>query len=78
VALISDPVTFGFTSGAALTIASSQLKSFFGFTSSKETKFLGYLEAIFDNWASISIPDVIMGVSSLVGLLILQVSKLNF
>lgn len=75
-ALISDPVTLGFTSGAALTIASSQLKSLLGFSSTKATTFLGYWEAIFENWGSICFPDVIMGFSCLLMLLILQVSKL--
>ena len=46
VEFLSEPVVSGFISGAALTIASSQLKKLFGlsFTSSAKQDFLHYME----------------------------------
>lgn len=77
VQFISFPVTVGFTTAAAITIASGQLKSFFGLTSGSSNEFLESWENIFEHFDEIKLWDTVLGVSTLIILLILKV-RLNF
>ncbi len=71
------PVTAGFTSAAAITIASGQLKSLFGLKIEKESHTEGimgtYIE-FFENIGSIRLPDTILGLICIVILLLMRVS----
>jgi MFS superfamily sulfate permease-like transporter len=75
VSLISDPVTTGFTAGAALTIAMSQLKSLLGFATATGGNLIGYWTDLFHNLYSgtYSVPDTMLGLSCVFLLTLLQV-----
>lgn len=74
VSFISESVVIGFTSGAASTIISSQVKSFLGIAGPKGSGFMGYWRAIFRDINSISLADCSMGILSFITLLLLRVS----
>ena len=74
---ISVPVTAGFTSAAAITIASSQLKELFGL----EIKHKSHIEGItgtwvdvIDNFGSLRAADTVLGLTCVVVLLLMRVS----
>jgi MFS superfamily sulfate permease-like transporter len=73
VRFISEPVTIGFTGGAALTIISSQVKSFFGLEGEKGDGFLGYWTAVFRDIQTIKWGDTVVGVTAFVALMLLRV-----
>lgn len=78
VSFISEPVTIGFTSGAAMTIATSQVKSLLGLSGEKGEGFISYWQAIFKNIATITAGDAILGFGSLIVLLSLRVKTKTF
>lgn len=72
---ISYPVTIGFTSAAAITIASGQIKSFFGLTVKSSNDFIDSWRVLFSNFGDIRLWDTLLGVATLVFLLVLRVSE---
>lgn len=73
VSFISEPVTIGFTSGAALTIASSQVASLLGLSGEKGKDFITYWKSVFKNINTVKPADAILGVGCIVVLLLLRV-----
>lgn len=71
---ISLPVTAGFTSAAAITIASGQLKSLFGIPG-KSNEFIESWINVFKNIHEIRLWDSVLGVSTIVVLLLLMQMK---
>ncbi|KAJ1526898.1 hypothetical protein ONE63_008450 [Megalurothrips usitatus] len=68
---ISMPVTVGFTSAAAITIASSQLKGLFGLKG-RSDKFLDSIINFFEHIREVKGWDSALGVSTIVALLLMQ------
>ncbi|KAK0169455.1 hypothetical protein PV327_011559, partial [Microctonus hyperodae] len=68
---ISLPVITGFTSAAAISIASSQFKPLLGIPGRSE-KFVDGIVSIFKNLDKINVWDVFLGISTLTCLLILK------
>ncbi len=63
---IPRPVTIGFTNGIAILIMSTQIKDFFGLKiSSMPEDFIPKMGVIFDNFATLCVPTVVLGVVSL-------------
>ena len=74
---ISVPVTAGFTSAAAITIASGQVKSIFGLKidhSSHTEGIAGTWIDVIDNFDTARVNDSILGISCIVILLCMRVS----
>lgn len=71
---ISYPVTVGFTTAAAITIASGQIKSFFGLTVKSSGDFIDSWRVLFSHIGEIRLWDTLLGVATLLFLLILKVS----
>ncbi|XP_053674299.1 sodium-independent sulfate anion transporter-like [Anopheles nili] len=71
VQFISFPVTAGFTSAAAITIASGQVKSLLGIPG-KSNEFLESWINVFEHRKDIRLWDSILGISTIVGLLALM------
>lgn len=71
---ISLPVITGFTSAAAISIASSQFKPLLGIPGKSE-KFVDGIVSIFKNLDKINVWDIVLGISTLIGLIILKVNK---
>lgn len=69
---ISLPVITGFTSAAAINIASSQFKSLLGISGRAES-FLDALIAIFKNISEIRYQDTLLGIGTIVILILLKV-----
>lgn len=69
---ISLPVITGFTSAAAINIASSQFKSLLGISGRTES-FLDSLKAIFKNLDQIRYQDTLLGIGTIVILVLLKV-----
>nr|XP_018916470.1 PREDICTED: sodium-independent sulfate anion transporter-like isoform X1 [Bemisia tabaci] len=65
VEFISLPVTVGFTSAAALTIASSQIKPLFGLSGSSNS-FMSSLENLFANYKTFTIGDSALGLVTII------------
>lgn len=64
---IPYPITTGFTAGIAVTIFTTQLKDFFGFTiENVPAEFLGKVEAYFANFGTLHMQSLILGTISLV------------
>lgn len=74
VTFISKPVIVGFTSAAAITIASSQLKGLFGLDFNSEG-FIETLKKLFQNIGDTNWPDITLGLSCMVVLLLMRVSQ---
>lgn len=72
---ISYPVTIGFTSAAAITIASGQIKSFFGLTVKSSNDFIDSWRVLFTNIGDMRLWDTLLGAATLAFLLILRVSE---
>lgn len=68
---ISMPVTVGFTSAAAITIATSQLKGLFGLKG-RSDKFLDSLINFFEHIHEARLWDALLGISTIGALLIMQ------
>ncbi|XP_034243364.1 sodium-independent sulfate anion transporter-like isoform X2 [Thrips palmi] len=68
---ISMPVTVGFTTAAAITIASSQLKGLFGLKGSTD-KFMDSIVNFFERIHEAQLWDSVLGISTIVALLLLQ------
>ncbi|XP_058061912.1 sodium-independent sulfate anion transporter-like [Anopheles bellator] len=75
VQFISMPVITGFITAAAITIISSQLKSLIGITSGKSSEFIDTWVNLYENIGEIRLWDCTLGVTSLIILIILTVSK---
>ena len=78
---ISVPVIAGFTSAAAITIASSQIKSIFGLDIVHHPHFEGILKAwaeIIENFDSYRVNDTALGLTCIVVLLLMRVIKFYF
>lgn len=73
VSFISEPVTVGFTAGAAMTIISSQVKSFLGLSGPKGSGFIGYWRKVFEDISTIHVGDATVGVCAFVCLMLLRV-----
>ena len=77
---ISVPVTAGFTSAAAITIASGQVKSIFGLkikhhiNDSHTEGIAGTWIEVIENFDSVRVNDTILGLSCIVILLCMRVS----
>ena len=74
---ISVPVTAGFTSAAAITIASGQVKSIFGLKidhSSHTEGIAGTWIDVIDNFDTARVNDSILGISCIVILLCMRLS----
>ncbi|XP_058121578.1 sodium-independent sulfate anion transporter-like [Anopheles ziemanni] len=74
VQFISLPVTAGFTSAAAITIASGQVKSLFGLPG-KSNEFLEAWMNVFENLHEIRLWDTVLGATTIVVLLVLMQMK---
>uniref|UniRef100_A0A1S4GLM3 Uncharacterized protein n=1 Tax=Anopheles gambiae TaxID=7165 RepID=A0A1S4GLM3_ANOGA len=74
VQFISFPVTVGFTSAAAITIASGQVKSLIGI-SGQSNEFLDSWINVFQHVQDIRLWDSVLGVSTIIVLLILMQMK---
>ncbi|XP_050079477.1 sodium-independent sulfate anion transporter-like [Anopheles maculipalpis] len=74
VQFISFPVTAGFTSAAAITIASSQVKSLLGIPG-QSNEFLDSWINVFEHLQDIRLWDSVLGVSTIIILLILMQVK---
>lgn len=75
---ISLPVTIGFTAAAAFTIASAQIKNFFGLKTKSSNSVIDSWVTAFENLDKISYPDTILGCCTIVTLLFLKVSHFTF
>ncbi|CAL8112209.1 unnamed protein product [Orchesella dallaii] len=75
VSFISEPVTVGFTSGAAMTIMSSQIKSFLGQSGEKGDGFLTYWKAIFRDINTVKAGDATLGIICFIVLMLLRKLK---
>lgn len=73
VSFISEPVTVGFTAGAAMTIISSQIKSFLGIYGYKGSGFVGYWQKVIEDFPTIHAGDAVMGISAFISLMLLRV-----
>ena len=73
VEFISLPVTSGFISAAAITIASSQIKSILGI-GGKGNEFVESWSNVFSNIGNTNVGDLVLGLCTIVLLLIGQVS----
>ena len=73
VQFISIPVTVGFTSAAAITIASGQIKSLIGI-SGKSNAFIDAWSNLFQNFGDIKLWDTTLGVATIIFILVLRVS----
>jgi len=69
---ISLPVITGFTSAAAINIASSQFKSLLGISGRSEN-FLEAIIAIFKNLKQVRYEDTLLGIGTIVVLVLLKV-----
>jgi SulP family sulfate permease len=67
---IPKPVIIGFTNGIALVIASTQLKDFLGLTIEVPGEFIGRIQAIAANLASVSGPSAGLGAATLALLIV--------
>ena len=75
---ISVPVTAGFCSAAAITIASSQLKSLFGLEithKNHDEGIIGTWQEVIENFESVRASDATMGLICIVLLLLMRVRK---
>lgn len=77
VEFFSYPVIAGFTSAAAIQIASSQVKGLLGLPG-KANDFLEAWETVIHNISEIKLWDSVLGFSSIIILIIMQVSTLLF
>ena len=71
---ISVPVISGFVSAAAITIASSQLRSLLGIVHERPHGVIDTYEKLFTNFNNISLWDTVLGLSCCVILLVAKVS----
>ncbi len=63
---IPRPVTIGFTNGIAILIMSTQIKDFFGLQiKTMPEDFVPKMGVIFENFSTLSVPTVILGIISL-------------
>lgn len=76
VQFISIPVTAGFTSAAAMTIASGQLKSLVGIRTGASNGFIESWINFAEHIRDVQLWDSVLGVSTIVLLLLLKVSLL--
>lgn len=67
----------GFTSAAAINIASSQFKSLLGIPGKTES-FLDSLIVIFKNLNQIRYQDTLLGIGTIIVLVLLKVNFINF
>lgn len=74
VQFISQPVTIGFTSAAAITIASSQIKALLGLPGTSND-FLDAWENVFYYIGETKLWDTLLGFATIIFLLILQVKE---
>lgn len=70
---ISGPVSAGFTSAAAIVIATSQLKDLLG-VNIKSSSFLGFWDQLAVHFKEVSIGDGTLGIICMIVLLLLRVS----
>lgn len=70
----SYPVTAGFTSAAALTIAASQFKSLLGIPG-KANAFLDSIIAVYKHIAESRKWDTVLGFTTIIALVFMRVSK---
>lgn len=70
---ISGPVSAGFTSAAAIVIATSQLKDLLGINI-KSSSFLGFWDQLAIHIKEVSIGDGTLGITCMIVLLLLRVS----
>jgi SulP family sulfate permease len=69
VKFIPRPVVIGFTNGIAVLIASTQIKDFFGLTIERVPgEFLARMEAVADNFHTISLPSTLLAIGALVAI----------
>lgn len=73
VQFISMPVTAGFTSAAAMTIASGQLKSLLGIRAGSSNEFIESWINFVEHIRSVQLWDTVLGVATIVLLLLLKV-----
>lgn len=78
ISFISEPVTTGFTAGAAVTIASTQLKGLFGLAGGKGSKFIQAWKQVFEYGDTITLADTVLGLTCLTALTVLWVKRNNF
>lgn len=72
-------VTLGFTSGIAITIATMQIKDFFGLTVSEMPEsYFGKLEALFESLPTLTAGDTLVGIATLLVLIYWPRLRLNF
>lgn len=72
-------VTLGFTSGIAITIATMQIKDFFGLTVSEMPEsYFGKLEALFESLPTLTTGDTLVGIATLLVLIYWPRLRLNF
>ncbi len=72
-------VTLGFTSGIAITIATMQIKDFFGLTVSEMPEsYLGKLNVLFESMPTLNVGDTLVGISTLLVLIYWPRLRLNF
>ena len=76
VSFISEPVTLGFTAGAAITTISAQLRSLFGMSGKNGSGIVSIWQRLIENYSTWRQGDAIMGITSFIALLFLQVSFL--
>ena len=75
ISFISEPVTIGFTAGAAITIATSQIKNILGLTGkSMGSGFVPAWRFIIKYFDTIKLGDTVLGIVCVLFLIALQVS----
>lgn len=72
---MSHPVISGFTSAAAIIIVFSQLGHLLGLSLPRSENILQIVSSLLESWRNIHVPTLIIGASSIAGLLILK--KIN-
>lgn len=71
---ISYPVTAGFTTAAALQIASTQLNALFGIPG-KANEFLEAMDKFFNHISETRLWDSVLGIVSIIMIILLRVSQ---
>lgn len=71
---ISGPVSAGFTSAAAITIATTQVKDILGITNFKGSAFMQVWKEVFQRIGESSLYDSLLGIACIILIFILKVS----
>ncbi|CAG7818461.1 unnamed protein product, partial [Allacma fusca] len=72
VSFISEPVTVGFTAGAAITTMSAQIKNLLGMKVANGSGIVSIWKELFRHYDTVTTGDAVMGITSFLALLFLK------